>query len=81
MKKTLHIQYFALLREQAGVNEQQLQSEALTPAQLYDQLRMEHGFSLSRTQLRAVVNEEFVNWEQALNDGDRVVFIPPVAGG
>ena len=81
MKKTLHIQYFALLREQAGVNEQQLHSEALTPAQLYDQLRMEHGFSLSRTQLRAVVNEEFVNWEQALNDGDRVVFIPPVAGG
>ncbi len=81
MKKTLHIQYFALLREQAGVNEQQLDSEARTPAQLYDQLRMEHGFSLSRTQLRAVVNEEFVNWEQALNDGDRVVFIPPVAGG
>lgn len=81
MKKNLHIQYFALLREQAGVAEQSLHSEAATPAQLYDQLREEHGFSLSRVQLRAVVNEEFVTWEQALNDGDRVVFIPPVAGG
>lgn len=81
MKKTLHIQYFALLREQAGMHEQSLDSEARTPAQLYEQLREQHGFSLLRAQLRAVVNEEFVNWEQPLNDGDRVVFIPPVAGG
>lgn len=81
MMKTLHIQYFALLREQAGMSEQRLQCEALTPAQLYEQLCTEHGFSLSPGQLRAVVNEEFVNWEHTLNDGDRVVFIPPVAGG
>jgi molybdopterin converting factor subunit 1 len=79
--KTLHIEYYALLREQAGVKQQTVQSETRTPAELYSQLAAKHGFSLGTEQLRAVVNEEFVNWDRQLNDGDRVVFIPPVAGG
>ena len=79
--KTLHIEYYALLREQAGTKQQTLQSDAHTPTDLYSQLAGEHGFSLSTEQLRAVVNEEFVNWDRQLKDGDRVVFIPPVAGG
>lgn len=79
--KTLHIEYYALLREQAGVRQQTVQSETRTPAELYSQLAAEHGFSLGTEQLRAVVNEEFVTWDQQLKDGDRVVFIPPVAGG
>ncbi|MDH3401558.1 MAG: MoaD/ThiS family protein [Chromatiales bacterium] len=79
--KTLHIEYYALLREQAGVKQQTVQSETRTPAELYSQLAATHGFSLGTEQLRAVVNEEFVNWDRQLNDGDRVVFIPPVAGG
>lgn len=79
--KTLHIEYYALLREQAGVKQQTVQSETRTPAELYEQLAAEHGFSLAAGQLRAVVNEEFVNWDRQLDDGDRVVFIPPVAGG
>lgn len=79
--KTLHIEYYALLREQAGVKEQTLQSDTGTPAELYRQLAGEHGFSLGTDQLRAVVNEEFASWNQKLQDGDRVVFIPPVAGG
>ena len=28
-----------------------------------------------------VVNEEFAEWDTPIGDGDRVVFIPPVAGG
>jgi len=31
--------------------------------------------------LRVAVNEEFSDWQRPLEDGDRVVFIPPVAGG
>jgi molybdopterin synthase sulfur carrier subunit len=31
--------------------------------------------------LRVAVNDEFGDWSQELADGDRVVFIPPVAGG
>jgi molybdopterin converting factor small subunit len=31
--------------------------------------------------LKVAVNDEFSDWAQTLADGDRVVFIPPVAGG
>jgi len=31
--------------------------------------------------LKVAVNEEFAAWDRELADGDRVVFIPPVAGG
>jgi molybdopterin converting factor small subunit len=31
--------------------------------------------------VRAAVNDEFVAATTTLRDGDRVVFIPPVAGG
>jgi sulfur-carrier protein len=31
--------------------------------------------------MRVAVNDEFCEWSQRLNAGDRVVFIPPVAGG
>jgi molybdopterin converting factor small subunit len=31
--------------------------------------------------LRVAINEEFADWTRPLEDGDHVVFIPPVAGG
>jgi len=79
--KTIHIQYFALLREQAGSAQQSLKTAAATPGELYRQLQGQHGFSLDQASLRAVVNEEFSAWDRTLQDGDHVVFIPPVAGG
>jgi len=81
MRRTLHVQYFAVLREQAGRSAESLESAAASPAELYDELRARHGLALPRSLLRVAVNEEFADWEQPLEDGDRVVFIPPVAGG
>jgi molybdopterin converting factor small subunit len=31
--------------------------------------------------MKVAINDEFSAWDTALNDGDRLVFIPPVAGG
>jgi molybdopterin converting factor subunit 1 len=75
------VQYFALLREQAGRSQEEVQSAAGTPAALFDELRARHPFSLNRTQLKVAINGEFGSWDQALADGDAIVFIPPVAGG
>jgi len=36
---------------------------------------------LPRSMLRVAVNDEFADWSRPLGAGDRVVFIPPVAGG
>ena len=56
-------------------------ASAATPRELYAELRARHGFSLSADSLKVAVNERFGDWQQALVDGDTVVFVPPVAGG
>lgn len=77
----ISVQYYALLREQAGRSSERLVTTAGTPRELYDQLRQRHPFSLAPEMLRVAVNSEFGDWEQRLQEGDSVVFIPPVAGG
>jgi molybdopterin converting factor subunit 1 len=75
------IQYYAILREQAGTSRETLQTNARDAAELYDELRERHGFTLSRSQLRVAINGEFSDWDHVLADGHDIVFIPPVAGG
>ncbi|MCC6416178.1 MAG: MoaD/ThiS family protein [Opitutaceae bacterium] len=77
----LHLQYFALLREQRGLTEEVLQTDAATPTALYEELCARHAFSLPADRVRAAVNGAFVPADAVLRDGDRIVFIPPVAGG
>ena len=77
----LKIQYYALMREQAGRSEEVIETSAPTPADLYSELKARYGFTLSRDQLKVAVNSEFSPWSRKLSAGDAVVFIPPVAGG
>ncbi|SRR5271157_5011847 len=77
----VRVQYFALLREQAGRSDEALDTCARTPRELYGELRARHPFTLEPAMLRVAVNSEFCGWEQPLRAGDAVVFIPPVAGG
>jgi molybdenum cofactor guanylyltransferase len=79
--KHITVQYYALLREQAGRREEALVTQARTPAELYAQLAQRYPFSLAREVLRVAINAEFREWTAPLADGDAVVFIPPVAGG
>jgi sulfur-carrier protein len=78
---TIHVQYFAILREQRGVSQEKLSTHATTPGALYEELRGRHSFTLPGDRVRAAVNDTFVDSSAALREGDRVVFIPPVAGG
>jgi molybdopterin-guanine dinucleotide biosynthesis protein A len=80
-RKHIKVQYYALLREQAGRSDEALETAARTPRELYEELKARHPFSLAPEMLRVAVNAEFGEWTQALADGDSVVFIPPVAGG
>jgi molybdopterin-guanine dinucleotide biosynthesis protein A len=78
---SIRVQYYALLREQAGRSEEAVSTRARTPRELYEELRRRHPFSLAPEMLRVAVNAEFGEWSQPLAEGDAVVFIPPVAGG
>jgi len=77
----IEIQYFAVLRERAGVSRETVETTAATAAELYEEIAGRHAFDLPQAMLRIAVNDEFADWSRPLADGDRVVFIPPVAGG
>ena len=79
--KRINVQYYAILREQAGRSDESVLTGAKTPRDLYNELKSRYPFSLAPEMLRVAVNAEFGEWSQRLADGDSVVFIPPVAGG
>ena len=77
----IRVQYYALLREQAGRSAETLLTRARTPRELYLELRAKYPFTLPPEMLRVAINAEFGDWSQPIKGGDAVVFIPPVAGG
>ena len=79
--KRITVQYYALLREQAGRRDEALTTTAPTARELYAELAGRYPFSLTADVLRVAINNEFGEWSAPLKDGDAVVFIPPVAGG
>ena len=79
--KKIHLQYFALLREQRGLSTETIPTSAPTARALYDELRARYPFTLPADRLRVALNGEFAPWDAPLVDGMQVVFIPPVAGG
>src|SRR5437879_13158351 len=73
---------FARLREQAGIDSEQLDLAGGTVADVYDVLVRRHPrLEPDRALVRPARNEEFARWEDPVVDGDEVAFIPPVSGG
>ena len=81
MKKTVRVSYFAILREQRGLPNEQVSTAASTAAGLYEELRVRYGFTLPGSQVRVAINDEFQAWDSPVRDGDSLSFLPPVAGG
>lgn len=77
----VNLQYYAQLREQAGMGGEQVTTTATSLHELYEELRARRGFSLTADALKVAVNAQFSGWDRPLRDGDTIVFIPPVAGG
>ncbi len=80
--RQINVRFFAILREQAGASTLMVNSTVPDPAALYAELQGRHpGLTFPATLLRVAVNERYVAMTTPLAAGDRVVFIPPVAGG
>jgi molybdopterin converting factor subunit 1 len=78
--KKLNIEYFAIFRERAGVDRESVETDLATPGELFAELTRRHGFPEMET-VKVAINDEFGDWHAQLQDGDSIVFIPPVAGG
>ena len=79
--KKVRIQYYAFLREECGCSEESVQTQAQTPRELFEQIKKDHRLEISPAILKVAVNDEFSSWDAALKSNDKIMFIPPVAGG
>lgn len=74
--------YFASLADKAKKGQEVLTLDSqISLPNLYTKLQSEHGFELDSSQVRVAINDEFADWNDTINEGDIVAFIPPVAGG
>ncbi len=77
----INVRYYAILREQAGMTHQSVDTPAHTADALFTELSAAHGFTVPRNLMKVAINGEFCDFSRVLNAHDEVVFIPPVAGG
>ena len=77
----IHVRFFAVLREQAGCSTLTVESAAPNSAALYAELQTKLPITFPVALLRVSINERYADMTTPLAAGDRVVFIPPVAGG
>jgi MoaD family protein len=80
-KMKLNIHYYAMFREAAGCSGESVETETASAVDLFDALKAKYDFTMCQSHVRLAVNDAFVDWDTPLNDGDSIVFIPPVAGG
>tara|TARA_B100000686_G_C16688963_1_gene916469 strand:- start:129 stop:380 length:252 start_codon:yes stop_codon:yes gene_type:complete len=83
MSHSIKIQviYFAKLRELTGIDEETFSmKQGNKPGDVLASIKKRHEIDVG-INFKIAVNDEFSDWDIKLNDGDRLVFIPPVTGG
>ena len=78
---SISVRYFALLREQAGLETENLSVTCKTYGELYTFLKNKYAFTIPLEMIQVAVNDEFSQLQNTLTENAQVVFIPPVAGG
>ena len=83
MSNSIKIQmiYFAKLRELTGLDKETfLMKQGNNPSDVLASINERHEIDVG-INFKIAVNDEFSDWDIELNEGDRLVFIPPVTGG
>ena len=79
--KTVDLQYFALLREERGLSREKRTTTTGSARELYDELKAEFAFKLDAAALKVAINGDFAALDTIIEDGDEIVFLPPVSRG
>jgi molybdopterin converting factor small subunit len=81
MSRSVRIRYFAAFRDAAGLDEERVETEAGTLAELFQERVSVHAGLQPELQAKVAVNDVLVAWEDGFAEDDEVLFFPPVAGG
>ncbi len=79
--KTIMVEYCGILREDTGATTEELETNAVTAAGLWEELRMARNLSLGLEAVRIAINDEFRPWSHPLAHRDKLTLFPPFAGG
>lgn len=79
--KTVHVRYFAVLRDRRGLVSETVDTQAGDLQELYRELSQRYALGLGPELVRFAVDGEIVSPATPLTDGLHVAFLPPVAGG
>ena len=83
MSEQVRVLFFASLREEVGCGE--VQVDACDTNDLLERLALQLSpqamLALSQDNVRIAVNQQLIEGNVALADGDEVAFLPPVTGG
>ena len=75
------IRFFAAFREITGVETEVVETTAATPAGLFEECTRRYAGLQNYSSSMVAINDEMVQWDSMLSEGDEVLFFPPVAGG
>ncbi|MDH3612731.1 MAG: MoaD/ThiS family protein [Gammaproteobacteria bacterium] len=79
--KTITVRYFAMFRENAGLDEETLTIEAATAADVFSATRERHQSAEPTGHCKVAINDIMADWDSPVSNGDTVLLFPPVAGG
>lgn len=81
----IDVLYFAWLRERIGVAKEKVETNALTVADLVEELKArEERYAVAFSDLKALrvaVDQELCDWNAPLENAREVAFFPPMTGG
>lgn len=80
-EKTVTVEYFAKLAAEANRDQETLTTTAATLTGLWEEVGLQHRFSLDQPQIKPAINDEFADWSTPIVEGQRIAFMPPFAGG
>ena len=81
MKKNVTIRYFALVGARRGTQTEPYETEAATARQLLHEIQAGGQIPLTTNIVKAAINDEFVDWDATIKDGDQITLLPPFSGG
>ena len=79
--KSVTVRYFAMFREHAGLDEETLDLDVVTAADVFRATQSRHGSDEPTGHCKVAINDVMADWDSPINDGDTVLLFPPVAGG
>ena len=79
--KQFTVKWFAAYRDATGLEQEQVQSAAQSPAELFAEMMQHHPDLAQYSRALVAINDDMAQWDATLQGGENILFFPPVAGG